>query len=76
MSREKKHKSFRLDRTAFRAQSFEEAERYTREFWRSKTVEERLCAAHFLIMTSYGFDPENPPRMDKTAFSYRKFEKR
>jgi len=61
----------RLDRTKFKRQTFEEADDQL-EYWLSKTVEERLKAAHYLICMAWGLDPENPPRLDRTKFSMRK----
>lgn len=60
---------FRLDRTAFSAGSFEEANDHT-SYWKNKTYKERLEAAWFLIMHAYGID-ENT-RLDRTVFSARK----
>jgi len=61
----------RLDRTKFKRQSFEEADKQ-KEYWLGKTVEERLAAAHYLNSIVYGFDIDNPPRLDRTKFSTRK----
>ena len=62
---------YRLDKTAFRRLSFLEADQNT-GYWRTKSVVERLAAAWYLIATAWGFDPDNPPPMDKTVFSCRK----
>lgn len=62
---------FRLDKKAFKAQSFQEADNTTK-YWLSKTVDERLEAAFYLQSVAYGFDPKNPPRMQKHIFSMRK----
>ena len=62
---------FRLDRTKFKMQSFEEAD-HQMEYWQTKTVNERLAAAFYLNSVAYQFDINNPPRMDKTVFSMRK----
>lgn len=58
----------RLDRTAFRAGSFAETEEYYRTFWRAATPAERLRAAHYFNSVAYGFDLNNPPPVDRTAF--------
>jgi hypothetical protein len=65
---------FRLDRTAFRAVTFEEAEQ-TQAYWLTKTPAERFRAAMYLNSIAYNFDINNPPKMDKTVFSTRKHEK-
>lgn len=59
---------FRLDRTAFSAGSFQDANDHV-SYWKDKTYKERLEAAWFLIMHAYGID-ENT-RMDKTIFEVR-----
>lgn len=61
----------KLDRTAFKIQTFKEAD-HNREEWLKKTPEERWADSWYLLASAYGFDPENPPRMDKTVFSMRK----
>jgi hypothetical protein len=63
--------SFRLDRTKFKMQSFKEAS-HQQEYWRSKTIEERLAAAFYLISVAYRFDIKHPPKLDRTSFSMRK----
>ncbi len=61
----------RLDRTKFKIQSFQEADDQL-SYWLSKSVEERLEAAYYLISVAWGFDFNNPPRLDRTKFSMRK----
>ena len=67
-----KQKTYRLDRTKFKAQSFEETDNQF-DYWQKKTVEERLRAAHYLNSIAFDFDIDNPPKLDRTAFSMRKF---
>jgi hypothetical protein len=62
---------FRLDRTAFKIQTFEEADNQ-RAYWMSKTPKERLAAAWYLICAAYGLDYEAENRMDRTYFRIRK----
>jgi len=62
---------YRLDRTQFKKQTFQEADMQY-EYWQSKSPVERLRAAYYLISVAYDFDLQNPPRMDRTAFSMRK----
>ncbi len=61
----------RLDRTAFRAGTFAETDAYYRTYWQGATPAERLRAAHYLNSIAYGFDLNNPPRVDRTAFRIR-----
>lgn len=62
---------YRLDRNAFKVQTFQEADN-TREYWLSRPAEERFRAAWFLICAAYGIDYNNPPRLDRTCFKMRK----
>ncbi|NUQ80777.1 MAG: hypothetical protein HUU10_04115 [Bacteroidetes bacterium] len=62
---------FRLDRTAFSKQSLEEADQ-SREWWLTRSGEERIVAGLFLTYLAYGIDPENPPPLDRTAFRVEK----
>lgn len=64
-------KKYRLDKSAFRLQSFEEASNY-KEYWLSKSPSERWHAAWYLICSAYNLDPNNPPRLDRSVFSMRK----
>ena len=60
-------KNFRLDRTAFKAQTAEEAANhaavYTTMSWK-----ERLSVAAYLNSIAYNYPLNNPPKMDKTKF--------
>ena len=60
-------KKYRLDKTAFQAMSVEEADDYMRDY-RNHHWKERIKVAFFLTSLAYGFDINNPPRMDKTIF--------
>jgi len=62
---------YRLDRKAFKALSFKEAEI---EMSNSKDVPvaERLRRSYYLIAAAYNFDPEHPPRLDRNYFEMRK----
>jgi len=64
-------KKYRLDKSAFRIQTFEEASN-NKEYWLSKSPSERWRAAWYLTCCAYGIDHENPPRLDRTVFSMRK----
>ncbi len=62
---------YKLDRTAFKIQSFEESN-LNREYWIKKSPQERFDAAWYLICVAYNIDIKNPPRLDRTFFSMRK----
>jgi hypothetical protein len=62
---------FRLDKTAFKVQTFKEADN-DRAYWLSKTPAERLQAAWYLTCSAFGLDPNKEHRMDKSIFSVRK----
>jgi hypothetical protein len=61
---------FRLDRTAFYAGTHEENARYHAQH-QPATMVERLRAAAYLNSVAYGYDLQNPPKLDRTAFSTR-----
>ncbi len=65
-------KAPRLDRTAFRAGSFAETEAWYRTYWHTVPMAERLRAAHYLNSVAYGFDLNQPPRLDRTVFQIRR----
>ena len=48
--------SFRLDKTAFEIRSLED-EGDDREFWWSKTPDERLLALELMRQSMFGYDP-------------------
>lgn len=60
---------YRLDKTVFKAQTFEEADNHF-GFWESKTTKERLDAAGYLICMAFGVKPST--KLDRTVFSKRK----
>lgn len=61
---------FRLDRTAFKAQTLEEAARHS-EYYKKLTWQKRLQIANYLNSVAYNYDLNNPPKMDKTKFSVK-----
>jgi hypothetical protein len=61
----------RLDKSVFKKQTLQEASN-NRSFWMKKSPEERLVAAYRLSLRAYGYDPDHPPKMDKTYFRKRK----
>lgn len=66
-------KKYRMDKTAFKIQTFEEADDAMRNYT-SYSIKERLEIAYYLTSVAYRFDMEHPPRMDKTAFRIKKHE--
>lgn len=66
-------KKYRMDKTAFKIQTFEEADDAMRNYT-NYSVKERLEIAYYLTSVAYKFDMEHPPRMDKTAFRIKKHE--
>ena len=61
----------KLDRTAFKAQTAEEATKSQAAYYRSLTWQERLRIANYLNSVAYNYHENDPPKMDKTVFSMR-----
>lgn len=59
---------FKLDRTAFKAQTLQEASNHS-SYYKQSTWKERMKVANYLNSVAYNFDIDNPPRMDKNKFS-------
>jgi len=66
-------KKYRMDKTAFKMHTFEEADDAMRDY-SNHSVEERLRIYWYLTSIAYKFDLDNPPRMDKTVFQMKKLE--
>jgi hypothetical protein len=66
-------KKYRLDRTAFKARNASEQVNYGEEH-QKLTWQERLRIHQYLNGIAYGYDLDNPPRMDKTFFQIKKRE--
>lgn len=64
--------SYKFDRTAFKAQTFEEEQKS--KTFAAESIIERLKVSFYLNSIAYNFDINNPPRIDKTVFSMRKNE--
>jgi hypothetical protein len=62
-------KKYRMDKTAFKMQTFEEADNNYGN-WEMKSYAERLDAACYLICTAFGIKPST--KLDRTVFSKRK----
>ncbi len=65
-------KDFKLDKTAFKMQTFEEAER-SKVFDKNVSLTDRLKMAFHLTCTIYGINDTNSLKIDRTVFSARKF---
>jgi hypothetical protein len=63
--------AYRLDRTAFKAQTAADAPKSQAAYYKSLTWQERLRIANYLNSVAYGYQVDSPPRLDKTAFSVR-----
>lgn len=63
----------KLNRTAFKIDAFESADN-NKDYWLSKTPNERFAAAWYLTCCAYDIVNNNPPKMDKTHFEIRKRE--
>jgi hypothetical protein len=62
--------SYKLDRTAFKAQTAAEAADHA-AYYRNLTWQERLRIANYLNSIAYNYPENEPPKMDKTVFSMR-----
>lgn len=63
---------YKLDRTAFKIQTFKEADQAV-VFDKTVSYSERLGQAYYLISKAYSFTMSDQPRLDKSCFSSRKF---
>jgi hypothetical protein len=61
---------YRLDRTAFKAQSAKESANHS-TYYKNLTWQERMRIANYLNSIAYNYPENEPPRLDKTAFSIR-----
>jgi hypothetical protein len=66
-------KKFKLDRTAFEARTASKSVNYGKAH-QKLTWQQRLKIHRYLKSIAYGYTIDNPPRMDKTAFSVRSRE--
>lgn len=64
---------YRMDKTAFKVQTFEEADDAMQDY-SSYSMQERLRIYWYLTSIAYKFDLDNPPRMDKAVFRIKKHE--
>lgn len=61
---------YKFDRTAFKIKTFAESNADNVDL--SLSLAEWVRQSWYLTSKAYGFDLNNPPRMDKTVFSCRK----
>jgi len=66
-------KAFRLDRSAFKAQTAEEAADHA-PYYANLSWQQRLEIAFYLNSIAFNFPLDNPPRMDRSKF--RAFSRR
>lgn len=59
--------TFHLDRSAFKAQTMEEAANHA-AYYATLTWQERLAIAAYLNSVAYNYPLNNPPKLDKTKF--------
>ena len=62
--------SYRLDRTAFKAQTATEASNHA-SYYKNLSWRERLRVANYLNSIAYNYPENTPPRLDRTAFKVR-----
>ena len=62
---------YKMDRTAFRMQTFKEADNMN-IFDKHVSYPERLRQAYYLISQAYGFSMSDQPKLDRSYFSSRK----
>ena len=63
--------SYRLDRTAFKAQTAEEAVKSEAAYYKTLTWQERLRIANYLNSVAYNYPENDPPKVDRTVFGAR-----
>ncbi len=63
-----------FDRTAFKVQTAKEAADHA-TYYKSLTWQKRLRIMNYLNSVAYNYPENDPPKMDKTAFSIRAREK-
>lgn len=62
---------YKLDRTAFKAQTADQASKADSLYYKSLAWQERLKIANYLNSMAYNYPENTPPKMDKTVFSVR-----
>jgi hypothetical protein len=64
---------FKLDRTAFKAQTAKEASS-NNTYYMAMDWKQRLAIAAYLISVAYQFDLDKPPKLDRTKFSAKSYQ--
>ena len=64
---------YKLDRTAFKIQTFKEAD-LSISYGKDIPVTERLKCSFYLTAQNYRFDVLNPPKLDRTHFEMKKLK--
>jgi hypothetical protein len=59
---------YRLDRTAFKAQTATDAANH-KQYYQSLTWQERLKIANYLNSIAFNYPENEPPKLDRTKFS-------
>jgi hypothetical protein len=62
---------YRLDRTAFSAQTAKEASKADQIYYKNLSWQERLKIANYLNSVAFNYPENDPPKMDKSIFSVR-----
>lgn len=65
-------KKYRFDRSVFDAYRMSEHGNIDNQYWKNKTVEERLAAAAITIELAFGIKDYWEGKVDRTVFSSRK----
>jgi len=63
---------FRLNRSAFRAGKLADQDKIDAAYWAKKTIDERIKASWYMTSKAYGYDIDNPPRLDRNVFKAEK----
>jgi hypothetical protein len=63
--------NYKLDRTAFKAHTADEAVKQQAAYYRQLTWQERLRIANYLNSMAYSYPENEPPRLDRTVFKMR-----
>lgn len=62
---------FRMNRAAFRINTFEEADNNI-AYWLARPPAERLAAATYLIRQAWNISPEDPVKLDRNVTKIRR----
>ncbi|MBS1759182.1 MAG: hypothetical protein JST23_03580 [Bacteroidetes bacterium] len=62
--------SFKLDRSAFKAQSTTDAAKHA-QYYKTLTWQERLKITAYLNSIAYNYPLNSPPKLDRTKFSVK-----